>query len=444
MTNTNALGISSRLSIIKVKDAVLLVLFFLLAFENAFQNKISDSFSYLDEGITALLLVWAAISIIMKRNGFFHHDDAKYLAAIVGLCIIGVTGNLLYKIQPNSLAILIDAITCLKFTIAFLCAKIVVGNDDTLINMVQGFTRAAIWVLLILMLANLFFDLGMSSGERLGFSFWFGHPSNFAATIVGFIALLLTDPRRNRWPIIAGLLILFSTGRAKAVGFAVILVIGVLFYSKSKRIPATFIIIGLVGCVAIAYDQIALYFFNSNTARSILLQTSLMVAKMFFPLGSGFASYGSNASGEYYTSFYYSLGFDKIYGLTPSNHDYLVDSFWPLVVGQFGFAGLIVFCIAIYYFTRMVSCEVRNGKVPLWAAVAIPLYLFIASTSESAFFASYAPYLALTLAIILKQAKSKVSDAAIANCSLSTETEAPIVYGAEASGYASAYRNTSR
>lgn len=428
---------------IKVKDIILFLLFCALAFENVFQTKISEYFSYLDEGITVLLLVWAVASALLRQSATLCPDDAKYLVATVVLCIVGLTGNYLYEIQPNHFAILIDVVTCLKFVVAFMCAKVILDDKNTLLSMIQGFSKFALFVLFGLMLANYIFDLGMSSGARLGFSFWFGHPSNFAATVVGLIVVLLPDLKRNRWAILFGLLVLVSTARIKAIGFALVLLVGILLYPRSKRIPVTFIIIGITCAVAVAYDQISLYFFNSSTARSILLHTSILVAKMFMPLGSGFATYGSNASGEYYTPFYYSLGFDKVYGLTPLNHDYLVDSFWPIIFGQFGLIGTIIFCISIIFLARIILRSIREG-VPLWAAVAVPLYLVIASTSESAFFDSYAPYLAFVLAILLRQARAQVLDVASADESPSSMADGQANPGTKQAFLARSRRSGSR
>lgn len=234
----------------------------------------------------------------------------------------------------------------------------------------------------------------------MGYTFLFGHPTNFAATVVCFIAILMRDVERNRFSIYCGLLTLCATGRFKAIGFALVVVAMIFLFRRSKRIPFAFIVITLLGVLAISYDQIALYFFDPNTARSILLVTSIKVASMFAPFGSGLATFGSNASADYYPDFYFSLGFDRVYGLTPVNHDYLVDSFWPTVLGQCGYLG---FATMVSLFVVIFSIAIASSKQgrSLWACLAIPTYLVIASTSEASIFASYSVLLAFGFALVV-------------------------------------------
>lgn len=81
------------------------------------------------------------------------------------------------------------------------------------------------------------------------------------------------------------------------------------------------------------------------------------------------------------------------------NHDYLVDSFWPAVIGQCGYIGLLLVAIIFVLLFSMSRKAVDHG-VPLWASFAIPIYLLIASTSEASIFSSYSVLLAMTFALL--------------------------------------------
>lgn len=313
--------------------------------------------------------------------------------------LLGLCGNLSYKLQPAYQAIAIDAFACAKFIIS-LVSSVVILQKRSVIKVASSFAKFALPLLLILFFINQFIDLGLSSGERLGYSFLFGHPTNFAATVVCLISILLLDVKSNRLFIVCGLLVLCATGRFKAIGFAFIVAAAVFLYSDKKKIPLSFILIAGCGALFLVYDQISLYFFDSSTARSVLLSTSFDVANMHWPLGSGLATYGSNASADYYPAFYYSLGFPSVYGLGPMNHDYLVDSFWPAVIGQCGYLGLMLVAIIFVLLFSMSRKAVDLG-VPLWASFAIPIYLLIASTSEASIFASYSVLLAMAFALLV-------------------------------------------
>ena len=70
--------------------------------------------------------------------------------------------------------------------------------------------------------------------------------------------------------------------------------------------------------------------------------------------------------------------------MSPSYHDFISDTFWPMILGQCGFIGFAAFIGALVLFVRRVL-TLRENKSAYAAAVFLLLYLLIASTSESAF-----------------------------------------------------------
>ena len=74
------------------------------------------------------------------------------------------------------------------------------------------------------------------------------------------------------------------------------------------------VIIGSLVVFVIAFNQINKYFFPENrTPRSDLLNGSIILMEEHFPLGTGFATYGSYTASEYYSVFYYRFNFKKYY-----------------------------------------------------------------------------------------------------------------------------------
>ena len=63
----------------------------------------------------------------------------------------------------------------------------------------------------------------------------------------------------------------------------------------------------------ISWDQISFYYLShDDVARNILTSKSMEIAKDYFPLGTGFGTYGSYISGVYYSSLYYKYDLYKI------------------------------------------------------------------------------------------------------------------------------------
>lgn len=391
-------GRKTNLLLCRVSDAVLFVIFCLLAFQNVFQNIFGGLFSYVDEFSALLLCCWAVFS--MRGNKSQYSTLLRLLLLIICVFLfLGLCGSFVYKLQPAWQAVAIDFFTCAKFVISFVSCMIILRKRPV-VDVVSCFAKVILPLLLFFFFINQVIDLGFSSGERLGYSFLFGHPTNFAATVVCLVCILLLDVKSNRLYIVCGLLVLCATGRFKAIGFAFIVAAAIFLYSDKKKIPLSFILIAGCGALFLVYDQISLYFFDTSTARSVLLSTSFDVANTYWPLGSGLATYGSNASADYYPQLYYNLGFASVYGLGPLNHDYLVDSFWPAVIGQCGYFGLLLIIVLFVLLFFIARRAVRLGG-PLWASFAIPIYLLIASTSEASIFASYSVLFAMTFALLI-------------------------------------------
>lgn len=89
--------------------------------------------------------------------------------------------------------------------------------------------------------------------------------------------------------------------------------------------------------------------------RLAMYLTSFSIALENFPLGSGMGSFGSTASiFNYYSPLYFDYGIDKIGSNGPEfvNSDQgstLLDTFWPHILGEMGFIGLIIFLSLFFY-----------------------------------------------------------------------------------------------
>ena len=80
----------------------------------------------------------------------------------------------------------------------------------------------------------------------------------------------------------------------------------------------------------------------------LLYYTSVEILTDYFPFGSGFGSFGSEAAARYYSPLYYKYEIDSVYGLSPLDYgtssNFLVDAFYP-VLSEFGIIGIILYTI---------------------------------------------------------------------------------------------------
>ena len=147
------------------------------------------------------------------------------------------------------------------------------------------------------------------------------------------------------------------SGRSKMYGFFVLSAFVVFYVNESfelrfnKRNVALFAL-ATVAVLVVAWGKINFYFIEGGIgnprdasdyyARAALYYFSVDVFKDYFPFGSGFATYATYASGQFYSHIYNDYGMDLMHGLNERQPDFIADTYYP-ALAQFGVAGLVLF-----------------------------------------------------------------------------------------------------
>ena len=179
-----------------------------------------------------------------------------------------------------------------------------------------------------------------------------------AAIIMALIYLLCGNyTQKDKVIFIAIAAISLLSGRSKAYGFFVIAAFLVLYLNKDFELKFNFkntslllIVLGLT--TVVAWDKINLYFIQGGFgagrdtqdlyARMALYYFSTSIFHDYFPFGSGFATYATVTSGQYYSHIYNDYGLDILYGLTENNPKFIADTYYP-ALAQFGVVGVVLF-----------------------------------------------------------------------------------------------------
>ena len=397
---------------IKIKKItyIYIILMYLLILQPFLENNISI-FSYMDE-VLALAFLFFLIVKIIKKKGVIRVSKINLLMIVslfILLCI-GLISNIIYKYQQTK-SVFFDVVLVYKFffvyfgTEVFFKDKIFENRDKIVIN---KNVKVITMFLAILTIFNYVFDIFPYSEIRFGIKsnvLFFGHPSGLASTCVFLIAnsLIFGCNAKHKYGIIFILLLLIvSTLRMKAIAFAIIATLVIIYVNKlNKKIKLNkIIIVGLI-CVIVAFEQIQFYFIENNqTARGELLRTSFEIANDYFPLGTGFGTFASHFSEENYSPIYEIYGINNVWGLSEDFSAFISDSFWPMIIGQFGYIGTVLYmiCIITIYLKIQKGYSKENKEVYI-AKLLTLLYLLISSAAESAFVNPLAIPLAIILAI---------------------------------------------
>lgn len=413
VVNWDSAGIATRTDVevsvryIPIVELLYVSAFVLLLLENALQTRIASQFAYLDE---AICLAFCASAIAVSggyganRRHVLTDHQCWMICAAIALSVLGLLGNIIEGIQPSTFAVAVDFLTCNKFIVAYISISLLLGDGQQ--GRVYRYCLAAGKLFLafaaIFALINQFVGIGMNYESRFGikaFLFVFGHPSNYAAAVVGILSLCLVDIEKNKGSIFIAMVLLVVSMRFKAIAFVGVVLLCVFLFNRSKRLSIGFLITAGIAAIVLASSQLDVYL-SQETARGVLMAKSFEVANDTFPVGSGFATYGSEATKNAYPNLYYDLGFQNIYGLSADNPKYLSDMFYSTIIAQFGWIGLFAFMFMLVHFFMDVAQVARDREIFFWAVMAIPIYFIIASTTEPSFFSSYSVYLALCLVLI--------------------------------------------
>lgn len=375
-------------------------------------QRMIPAVSWLDEVITLFLMICAFFSSGSGKQRLprYAKGSIACLLLFVLLCIIG---NAFSGVPGSPTPIAIDAFTCVKFFVAAVSGTLVFSKSDNLGNMLIAFAKAMLTVIGLCAVLSLALNTGMLYGEtRYGFhpyEFVFPHPTYLAVALAGLIILLSSDSKRNVCWIALASVLMVLTLRGKAIGFAALALL-IIFLTESGKKSVGAPQIAFLGFVALAigWGQIETYFGSEGQARFELLRAGIQIALDNNPIGTGFASFGSavTADLEWYSPLYFQYGIASVWGLSQEYSAYISDSFWPTVLGQSGWIGLIAYCCA---FAMLVRSMMSNAgvKLPVLLLVA---YLLIMSTSESACFNPSSIYLAICAVVASRQVPSSCSE----------------------------------
>ena len=248
----------------------------------------------------------------------------------------------------------------------------------------------------VILVLNFAFGLFPGQEYRFGFQIpklFFSHSEYLAGAQILLLALgLMAGTKRNdvveyAWIAlaVANIAVTLRYKALTAALFAVALIVVVVV--KGKRFSWWNYAVILAIALCISWGQLIEYFGSDVTARSALTTTSIEIASDYFPLGTGFGSFGSYMSRVYYSPVYIEYGLSSVYGLmnVSGADSFISDTFWPMVIGQAGFVGLLCYICALVMIYKKIG-QLYPQQLNLYStSLFLLVYLLIQSTSSAAF-----------------------------------------------------------
>lgn len=371
-------------------------------------SDVLSPFTYFDEVLALAMIVCFVLRTARRMR--VERSDMLVIGLLAALLVFGFVCNMTSGVPRPTSAILQDAFTVIKVFACYLGAKyLFLGRDDC--REILGWSASVARLIVIagvacLPLAHLGLLDMLSSSTRMGmrcFEFIYGSPGMLSQYCVLLTTVLLADlgGKRLAWKrlcLVLDLLLWASTLRTRAfVMIALILFLALVVFrpglrerfrpgSVMRRISSPLFLVPAAGVtLAVAADQVEHYFGELSSARSYLLDGGVHIFVDYLPLGTGFATYGTETARTYYSPLYTEYGVNAHWALVEGGSE-LTDTFWPAIMAQFGLVGLLMYVPALLAMLYQVVKGCSSGRGPLLAAVSFVAYTLIASTATGVYF----------------------------------------------------------
>lgn len=344
------------------KALCLLAVFWLIVFSSSI-DVLGINLSYIDECLVVLLL----------PLGFFRRKLDRKIVNIWFLVVFFTLLELSFasfsKYYRGIYPALLDLFLFLK-PILLVLSMIYISRDVKVRFLSYLSTTGTIFIIIATLgyMLNIFIPVFPAFDERFGlksYSFLLSNPGEFLNVILILsLAIYACSWKSKRYPVIClGIFLAMTTLRVKAfviIVFSLLIVAYLRHIAKHKNkvtpfctfqfrkiLPMRRFAWVLLLSLIPGWFQFKSYFLTGMTPRLFIFLNSLPLAINYFPFGAGPGTYGSAVAKLFYSPIYTELGFDRFYGLSQEETSFLSDNFWPLVIGQYGFLGLI-FCVLMY------------------------------------------------------------------------------------------------
>ena len=388
--------------------------FYVLVFTLTFGILLYDlvGFDYTDEFCALFLFI---------LFGFYVLKNPEWpINKAFGVTILIFIFYLIYSvcIESNAKkAIISDFLIQIKPYLAFFCVYSLMpafsANQKAILRIIVGLF--AIFLLLIGVSNSLVGDVIRPV---------MGHHAYFAAAVVScalcFLFVSNFDTKSKILYMVILSIGLFST-RSKFYGFFILNLAFLCYFTKIERFHLDkksvfflFVVLGVM--MIVVWEKINLYFvqsLNSDNekdliARFALYVTSFEIFKDYIPFGSGFASFATFSSGEYYSDIYVKYGIENVWGLSKQFHSYIADTYYPSLA-QFGVVGVGLYISFWIYIIRKAYGYFRiSHNIKLFLLVLlIVCYFVIESTTDSTYTTHRGFFVMMILGLVISNMKQE-------------------------------------
>ncbi|WP_195231556.1 hypothetical protein [Coprococcus comes] len=340
-------------------------------------NLIGGSFGYYDEilGICGFCYLWT--KFISNQL----HPKLRGIAILLSMVsLIGVISNITSGICKNIFAIAVDALWLWKTFACFILASQIFKNNKISDSIIRVLYRPAKWMIYILAglsIVGQVVNIGVTSQSAIlglkSFRFFWNSSVQTGWLIICCIIIIalsdVSEKKFKKYLIVAGIPLLLTMSSMIYCWIAVAIMLFIILRDESK-FKIIYIVPIVLAILLFTWGDLQTYFIDeTSSVRITLIRKGIEVANRFFPLGAGFATYGSEMASRYYSKLYVEFGWANSWAFR-ANSGLLNDAFFASIVGQFGWIGFGLYLVALYQLFKMINSSFVSKRVRVCSIAA--------------------------------------------------------------------------
>jgi O-antigen ligase len=119
------------------------------------------------------------------------------------------------------------------------------------------------------------------------------------------------------------------------------------------------------------------------------------------PFGTGFGTYATYASGEYYSPVYIKYGMENMHGLSKAEPAFIADTYFP-ALAQFGIVGVVLFfSFWIILAVKALKSYSKGSAKEATMILMTVIFFMIESTSDSTITHNRGMFIMMILGLLL-------------------------------------------
>ena len=334
-----------------------------------------NAFSYTDEIVAVICALFVTGKFLRRALS----KECKVLFEFLILIeLIGIISGFFSDIHQGFYQELMDAFLLIKpYVIFIFFCSISDASKEYALKKMKSLSKIIIIIMFILAILTQIVDTGMAIHSELlfglkikvfGFIFHNGIQTVWLV-LSCFIIICYNEKGEKKYRLYFAIYLLTLLCIFGGFG-AILLCLSIVFTyifrdKKDKKLKVWQLIPLVVIILFVSYGDIQGYLFNQSAPRALLIRYGFETAKDYFPLGSGFATYGSEMAARYYSPLYYRYGFNTIWSMSGGNsgQSTLKDVYIGMILGQFGFIGCFAFLIFLYHFFIILNKNTTDNRV---------------------------------------------------------------------------------